>query len=77
MANPIDKPHTTAELKKDLALAMADVAYAEKEVKEWADRASAARRALESHEREQAKAQLEVERHQKRVDAIINKLKVT
>jgi hypothetical protein len=59
---------------EDLSHAISDLNYAKGQVKEWANRANAARGALESHEREQAKAQLEVDRFQAGVDRILKKL---
>lgn len=58
----------------DLKHAMADLSHAQGEVKNWADRAKAARSALDSHEREQAKAQLEADAKQAKVDLILKKM---
>lgn len=58
----------------DLARAMQDLSHAEGQVKEWADRAKAAQSALDSHNRERAKAQLEVDRFKAIVDRTLKKM---
>jgi chromosome segregation ATPase len=59
----------------DLTAAVKDLEYAKGQLKEWEDRAKSARAALESHEREAAKARLEVDRHQKTFDKVLSDLK--
>jgi septal ring factor EnvC (AmiA/AmiB activator) len=71
MASPDDnKPYTLEQLSE----AMADLKYAESEFKEHQNRANAARRALESHERDMAKADEEVQRRRVKVKKILANL---
>jgi multidrug resistance efflux pump len=54
----LDRKFTFADLEK----AMADVQYANTEVKKYQDLVNSARAAMQSHEREREKAQVEVDR---------------
>jgi hypothetical protein len=61
--------------QEELSNALSNVNYHKSQVKEWADRAKAAQSALDSHNREQAKAQIELDKAQAKFDNIFTKMK--